>query len=175
MKDGAGWTPARHACRMPGHPQGIPMRVEMLVLLLSLASFAVASQEASSGEVTPDPQVKQQLEELKYEFEVDEDGDYKLVFEVGGSTEKRSQLVYVRTPIESYGTLRVREIWSPGYKSKDKDFPGPVANRLLTATQDNKAGAWAKQGEYAVFVVRLPANAQAKELDDAIDLAITSA
>ena len=151
------------------------MRVAMLALLLSMASFATASQEASFGDRTPDPQVRRQLEELKYEFEVDEDGDYKLVFDVAGSTEKRSQLVYVRSPVESYGTLRVREIWSPGYKSKDKDFPAPVANRLLTATQDNKAGAWAKQGEYAVFVVRLPANAPAKELDDAIDLAITSA
>lgn len=151
------------------------MRAAMLALLLSLTSFAVASQEASSKKVTPDAQIKRQLEELKYEFEVDEDGDYKLVFDVGGSTEKRSQLVYVRSPVESYGTLRVREIWSPGYKSKDKDFPASVANRLLTATQDNKAGAWAKQGEYAVFVVRLPANAPSKELDDAIDLAITSA
>ena len=151
------------------------MRVAMLALLVSLIGFAVASQEANAGGVTPDPQVKRQLEELKYEFEVDEDGDYKLVFEVAGSTEKRSQLVYVRSPIESYGALSVREIWSPGYKSKDKDFTAQVANRLLTATQDNKAGAWAKQGEYAVFVVRLPANAPAKELDDAIDLAIASA
>ena len=153
------------------------MRVTMLALFLSLSSFAVASQEPAPavGATTPDPQIKRQLEELKYEFEVDEDGDYKLVFEVGGSTEKRSQLVYVRTPVENYGVLRVREIWSPGYKSKDKDFPASVANRLLTATQDNKAGAWAKQNEYAVFVVRLPANAPTKELDDAIDLAITSA
>ena len=151
------------------------MRIAMPALILSLASFTAASQEAGANKVTPDPQVKRQLEELKYEFEVDEDGDYKLVFEVGGSTEKRSQLVYVRTPVESYGTLRVREIWSPGYKSKDKDFPVSVANRLLTATQDNKAGAWAKQHEYAVFVVRLPADAATKELDDAIDLAITSA
>src|SRR5687768_15104826 len=151
------------------------MRVAMLALLLSLASFAVASQEASAGKTTPDPQIKRQLEELKYEFEVDEDGDFKLVFDVAGSAEKRSQLVYVRTPVESYGALRVREIWSPGYKSKDKDFPASVANRLLIATHDNKAGAWAKQGEYAMFMVRLSANAPTKELDDAIDLAITSA
>jgi hypothetical protein len=151
------------------------MRVTMFALLLSLASVAVAAREADARKPTPDPQVRRQLEELKYEFEVDEDGDYKLVFDVGGSTEKRSQLVYVRSPVESYGVLRVREIWSPGYKSEDKDFPAPVANRLLAATQDNKAGAWAKQGEYAVFVVRLSANAPTKELDDAIDLAITSA
>jgi hypothetical protein len=71
--------------------------------------------------------------------------------------------------------LRVREIWSPGYKSNAVDFPAPVANRLLTATQDNKAGAWAKQNEYAVFVVRIAADAPTKELDDAIDLAVTSA
>lgn len=155
------------------------MRVAMLALLLSFSSFLVVAQESTpppgARKVAPDPQIRGQLEELKYEYEVDDDGDFKLVFEVGGSTEKRSQLAYVRSPVESYGVLRVREIWSPGYKSKDKDFPAAVANRLLTASQDNKLGAWAKQDAYAVFVIRLPADASAKELADAIDLAITSA
>ena len=146
---------------------------------MSLSSFAAAAQGATPptgpAKASADPGIGRQLEELKYKYEIDEDGDYKLVFDVAGSSEKRSQLVYVRSPVESFGVLRVREIWSPGYKSKDKDFPGAVANRLLTASQDNKAGGWAKQAEYAVFVVRLPATATAQELDDAIDLAITSA
>lgn len=156
------------------------MRISMLALLLSLSSFVVAAEDATpppagAAKTVPDAKIRAQLEELKYKFEVDSDGDYKLVFDVANSAEKRSQLVYVRSPVESYGALRVREIWSPGYKSASEDFPAAIANRLLTASQDNKAGAWAKQKEYAVFVVRLPAAATAQELDDAIDLAITSA
>ena len=50
-----------------------------------------------------------------------------------------------------------------------------MANRLLAANQDNKLGSWAKQDEYAVFVIRLPADASTEQLDDAIDAAITSA
>ena len=150
------------------------MRTALLPMLL-LAFSAQAQDPAPKPAPAPDPQVRQQLEELGYEYEVDADGDYRLVFEVAGSTEKRSQLVYVRTPVESYGALRMREIWAPGYKAAGTDFPAAVANRLLAATQDNKIGAWAKQDEYAVFVVKLPANADAKALDDAIDAAITSA
>ena len=154
------------------------MRVAMLALLLSLSSFAVASQEPRRrpAPATPDPQIKRQLEELKYEFEVDEDGDYKLVFDVAGSTEKRSQLVYVRSPVESYGSLRVREIWSPGYKSKDKDFPAAVANRLLTASQDNKARrAGPSRASTRCSWSGCRPTPRPSELDDAIDLAITSA
>ena len=150
------------------------MRTTLLPMLL-LAFSAHAQDPAPKPAPAPDPQVRQQLEELGYEYEVDADGDYRLVFEVAGSTEKRSQLVYVRTPVESYGALRMREVWSPGYKAAGTEFPAAVANRLLEATQDNKVGAWAKQDEYAVFVVKLPAEADAEALDDAIDAAITSA
>jgi len=150
------------------------MRIALLPALLLSMPLPAFAQDARPAPV-PDVQVRQLLDELEYEYEVDEDGDYRLVFEVAGSTEKRSQLVYVRSPVESYGVLRVREIWAPGYKAAGTDFPAAVANRLLAATQDNKVGAWAKQDEYAVFVVKLPADAGAEALDDAIDAAITSA
>lgn len=150
------------------------MRTALLPMLL-LAFSAQAQAQDRNPKPAPDPQVRGQLDELGYEYEVDEDGDYRMVFEMADSTEKRSQLVYVRTPVESYGVLRLREVWSPGYKAAGTDFPAAVANRLLAATQDNKVGAWAKQDEYAVFVVKLPADADAKALDDAIDAAITSA
>jgi hypothetical protein len=146
------------------------MRSLLAALLICAAVPALAQETAKS-----DPAVGRLLDQLEYEYDVDEDGDYRLVFEVGDSAEKRSQLVYVRSPVETYGTLRIREIWAPGYKATGTDFPAAVANRLLAATQDNKIGAWAKQDDYAVFVVKLPADAGAKALEDAIDAAVTSA
>lgn len=142
----------------------------LLPVLLSLAVPPVSAQEADRP--TPDPLVERHLEQLNYNYEVDEDGDYKLVFELDGG---RSQLVYVRSPVEEFGTHRVREIWSPGYRSDTEQFSAKVANRLLEATQDNKLGAWAKQGHFAVFVVKLPSDASAQALEDAIDAAVRSA
>ena len=150
------------------------MRIAILPALLPAVLLPAFAQDAKPAPA-PDPHVRQLLDELEYEYEVDEDGDYRLVFEVANSTEKRSQLVYVRSPVETYGALRLREVWAPGYKAAGTDFPAAVANRLLAASQDNKVGAWAKQDEYAVFVVKLPADAGAKALDDAMDAAISSA
>lgn len=156
------------------------MRHAVLATLLSAAMFSVAAKEVvaptAEAAVAPDPRIKRQLEELEYKYEIDQDGDYKLVFDVSDSPDKRSQLVYVRSPVESFGEHQVREVWSPGYRfRKGENFPAAVANRLLEATQDSKLGAWAKQNDYAVFVVKLPADASTKSLSDAIEATIRSA
>ncbi|MEO6102234.1 MAG: hypothetical protein ABIP44_01175 [Pseudoxanthomonas sp.] len=116
-----------------------------------------------------DAGIRAQLAELDYQYELDEDNDFKLVFEVG--EEGRSQIVYILSPVESYGEHRVREIWSPGYKSPTDEFAGPIANRLLEASNSAKLGGWVKQGRNAIFVVKIPANAGNQVLDDAISAA----
>ncbi|WP_052107752.1 hypothetical protein [Aerolutibacter daejeonensis] len=158
-----------------------------LVLLLSALAFAPAvlakdapaAAAASASEHAPDPRVKRLLDKLKYKYEVDEDGDYKLVFDLDDDDEDekkgRSQLVYVRSPVFDYGSHEVREVWAPAYKAKSDEFPAKVANRLLEASQESKLGGWAKQGQYAVFVIKVATNASAEQLDDAINAAIQSA
>jgi hypothetical protein len=138
------------------------------------AAAAVAAERPASATAMDDPQLKRQFDELKYEYEVDEDGDYKLVFSVDDK-DKRSQLVFVRSPVETYGKHRVREVWSPGYKSPTPEIPATVANRLLEASDDNKLGAWVKQNDYAVFVVKISADASTEELENAITAAMISA
>ncbi|MEO6518180.1 MAG: hypothetical protein ABIO17_04190 [Pseudoxanthomonas sp.] len=142
-----------------------------LVFALSFATTAQARQ-ARDGSVA-DARIKSQLAELEYKYEVDEDNDFKLVFNVGDS--KRSQIVYVRSPIETYGTHAVREIWSPGYVSPKDEFPAAVANQLLEASNEAKLGSWVKQGRNAIFVVKIAADASNEQLDDAIDLAVSLA
>jgi hypothetical protein len=121
---------------------------------------------------TPDKAVGRVLDTLKYPYEVDEDGDYKMVFDVEGD---RTQLVFVRSSVEEYGKHKIREIWSPGYNSPGKQFPAAVANRLLEDSQDAKLGAWVKQDQLAMFVVKVDANASADALSDAIDAAMRTA
>ena len=138
---------------------------------LLLALFSVFALPAVATDA--DPAIKAQLDELGLEFEVDEDGDYQLVFNLddGG----RSQLVYVRSAVEDYGSYRIREIWSPAYRASGDEFSAAVANRLLEASDSIKLGGWVKQGPHAVFVVKIPADASSTQLSDAIEAAINTA
>ncbi|WP_313341813.1 hypothetical protein [Stenotrophomonas sp.] len=121
---------------------------------------------------TPDKAVGRVLDTLKYPYEVDEDGDYKMVFDLDDG---RTQLVFVRSTVEEYGKHKIREIWSPGYNAPGKQFPAAVANRLLEDSQDAKLGAWVKQDQLAMFVVKVDATAGADALSDAIDAAMRTA
>ena len=156
------------------------MRIQSAIALPLLAcamgmglalSGPLAAEESVSA--SPDARIKAQLDALDYEYEIDEDQDFKLVFKIGD--EGRSQIVYVRSPVESYGEHEVREIWSPAYHSPTEAFPALIANRLLEDSDNKKLGGWVKQNKYAVFVVKIPANADAEALDDALDAAMAAA
>lgn len=135
-----------------------------LALMLAVAGGAFAAE--------PDKAVGRHLDKLGYKYEVDEDGDYRMVFETEGD---RSQLVYVRSNVEDFGSHNVREIWSPGYQATADSFPQAVANRLLDDSNDSKLGGWVKQDRVAMFVVKIDADAGPESLSDAIDAAVRTA
>jgi hypothetical protein len=153
------------------------MKSSRLACNLFLAVAATLSAQAAAVEAEPaaqaDPSIAPLLDQLGYEYEIDGDGDYKLVMAMDGS--ERSQLVFVRSPVESYGSYRVREVWSPAYKAAGGAFPGPVANRLLEASNDLKLGSWVKNDGHALLVIKLDAQASAAALQEAITAAVTSA
>ncbi len=136
-----------------------------LALLLMASAF-------SAHAATPDPAVGKALDALGYPYEVDEDGDYKMVFDVDHD---RTQLVFVRSAVEDYGSHRIREIWSPGYNAPTAQFSAEIANRLLEDAQGAKLGGWVKQQQLAMFVVKVDANAEGPVLADAIDAATHTA
>lgn len=142
--------------------------ISVLFALLLVPGAALAADKAESA-ARPDPQIRKQLDKLGYNYELDEDGDFKLTFSLD---DDRTQLGFVISRTETYGKHRVREIWSPAYRAKDDTLPGKIANRLLEDSQNNKLGAWVKQGNYAVFVVKISADASVKELDDALTYAL---
>ncbi|WP_394537360.1 hypothetical protein PRJ39_14400 [Lysobacter enzymogenes] len=120
-----------------------------------------------------DPALRAHLQALGYKYEVDEDGDFVLTFALD---EQRSQMAYVLSRTQRYGSLKVREIWSPAYRSADRGaLPAAVANRLLEDGQLSKLGGWVSQDGVAVFVVKLDADASQQTLDDAIDYAVRAA
>ncbi|GAB2519558.1 hypothetical protein [Lysobacter humi (ex Lee et al. 2017)] len=141
------------------------MRTFPILALLGLAFC----DSAFAG--TPDAALAKQLESLDYKYEVDKDGDFEMVFEAGEKGE-RSQIVYVRSPVETYGALRVREVMSPAYEASGDALPAAIANRLLESAQEQKLGGWVKQGRYAIFVVKIDAAASAEQLRDALEAAV---
>ena len=148
----------------------------MAVMGLAMGTLPGLAQESNKrSQPSVDASIAPLLKALDYKYEVDDDGDYKLVFDVDDDG-KRTQLVFVRSKVEEYGGQRIREVWSAGYQmEKDGAFPAVVANRLLEASMDSKMGGWAKQGPAAIYIVRIPANADRDTLDRAITAAIDSA
>ncbi|MDR0181791.1 YbjN domain-containing protein [Lysobacter arvi] len=144
------------------------------LVLLSASMPGVAATAASTGETdrSADPAIARQLDSLKYQYEVDEDGDYKLAFDMDDG---RSQLAFVISDVESFGDTKVREVWAPAYRSSAAQFPSEVANRLLEDSHASKLGAWVKQGDMAVFVVKLSADASQAQLSDALDFVLRTA
>jgi hypothetical protein len=136
------------------------------LLALPLA-FALSSTAAAQDGI-----VKAQLEAKGVKFEVDADGDFKCVFRLESG---RTQVVWVRYKVAEYGAIKVREIWSPGYRADTADFPAIIANQLLTSSNGVKLGGWVKQGQNAVFVVKIPGDGSADQLVSGITAAVESA
>ncbi len=145
----------------------------MTRLCLALLLSSCIPTMALANQTSPDPAIASQLKQLAYKYSVDEDGDYKLLMGIGDSD--RSQIVFVRSPVEQYGKHRIREIWSYAYQAAGEALPEEVANRLLEASADLILGSWVKNGNYAVYVAKIPANASLEALGDAIDAAANTA
>ena len=152
-----------------------PLRLRHALFALCLTLPAVAgAQEKEKAAPRPDPAIAPQLQALDYKYEIDDDGVYKLVFDMDEEG-KRTQLVFVRSAVEEYAGQKVREVISPGYEGNAAGFPANVANRLLEASLDSIMWSWGKQDNIAVFSVRIPADADKETLDAAITAAINSA
>ncbi len=72
-------------------------RTLLPALLIALAATG------SAAAADADKAVARHLDKLGYTYEVDEDGDYRMVFDVEGD---RTQMVYVRSSVEDFGTHR---------------------------------------------------------------------
>jgi hypothetical protein len=140
---------------------------------------AAAAPPAPSPAPTPagtDPRIATALKALGYTYDVTEDKDYKLVFEV--SDDKRSQLVVINSNTEFYDKLEIREVWSPALLVDDP-LDAELAMRLLRANDKYKLGAWrvwpadkrdGKPQVYVVFAAQIDANAPDSVLSATLDM-----
>jgi len=143
----------------------LPASAALLAALISLPLSAAPPAPAASP-TGADAALGARLRALGFEPKLDQDGDYRLLFALDGG---RQQVTYVRSHTERFGSLEIREIWSPGYQASGDSLPGEVANRLLRDGQENILGAWVRQDGVALYVVRVPATLEGQALADAIE------
>ncbi|QDU94834.1 hypothetical protein [Lignipirellula cremea] len=142
-----------------------------LIGAYAFAGFALpAFAQLGDNQPKSDERVRKILEEREIKYEVDKDGDFKVVFETTGD---RSQLAFIKSTTNEYGNFEIREIWSPAYAGEP--FSPEVAFKLLEDSQSKKLGHWEKHGKYGVFVVRIAASADSDSLWNAMKAALQSA
>jgi hypothetical protein len=152
-------------------------RVMTGAMLLTATILAISTQiaPAQNSAQSGDTRVKAALDKLGLKYEVDKDGDFKIVMKVEGG---RTQLAWITSNTEKFGGMEIRQVFSPGYKSNG-NLPSDIANQLLTDNARKKLGAWqtfkSDQTSLAVFSAKIAANGSAAELSDSLEAVLYSA
>lgn len=144
------------------------MQKTISFLLFSFfASNAMADGLIGGNSIRPDDRVRIALNEKSLKYNVDSDGDYRLIIQLEN---KRTQLVIIQSRTSVYGNFEVRDVYSIAYKSSANQFPIFVANKLLEENSIKKIGAWEKNNQFAMFTVKLSANSDSESLLNAINV-----
>ena len=159
--------------REPG--RGIPGKPEHAMRqAIAIAAFAAAVAFAPGHARAADAGIEALLKQAGTPYEVDKDGDYKVVIE--WSKEKRSQLVYVGGTPETFADMPVYDVFAPARATGDEGLDRADANALLKASGGIKLGAWELRGDGAYFAVKVPAGRlTAEQFDKILSLAAETA
>lgn len=123
------------------------MKLRLLLSTLALlmcAHVAAYAQIGGGRNTTPqvrtggDPRVRAALDQVGIKYEIDSDGDYRLILPATGN---RTQLVFINSKTEKYANLEVREVWSEVLRNEGP-LPASIANKLLRNSFEVKIGAW---------------------------------
>ncbi len=137
----------------------------MHVTRLAIAAFlALAAPCANAA----DPALEALLKAADIPFEIDDDGDYKVVYE--WSKDKRSQLVYISGTPEELDGVKLYEIFSPAKVIDDATIDPALARRLLGDNAKYKFGAWELAGKNLYFGGKIPVGISAAHFETLVDV-----
>ncbi|QNN47351.1 hypothetical protein H9L17_04135 [Thermomonas brevis] len=146
-------------------------KTTLAVCCLLMAAGAPGAARAGNA----DASVGKKLDALGLKYEVDADGDYKLLFDVENG---RSQIVWVRSPVETLGNMRIREVLSIAGKSPKPRNDEEVASAAVVATaalldaSKKKLGGWVLKGtddtQAFYYVAQIPADASGDDLKSVV-------
>lgn len=122
-----------------------------------------------------DIRVRRILESEGVRYQVDNDGDFKVIFDLGNG---RSQAAFINSNTENFANASIREVWSIGLMGEGQ-LSAEVANQLLARNRTYKLGSWEtiqQNGKVlAIFKVCVAADATAKELMAVLSVVLKTA
>jgi hypothetical protein len=124
--------------RWPGAAGTMDHSEEPMMRHIPLA-FAVFLALAAPGARAADPAIEALLKAAEIPFEVDKDGDYKIVYD--WSKDKRSQLVYISGTTEEIAGMRLYEIFSPAKVMDDEALDPALADLYAGGSRRLSRGA----------------------------------
>jgi hypothetical protein len=146
--------------------------------LLLGSALAAAPVLSSAQQAEYDASVKKTLDKADLKYEIDDDGDFKLVIGLG---EGRTQLVFVYSSVLTYEGVTVRTIMSPLMVAATREeLSADLLYQVLVENGENKIGSWeiieAPDGKRMVqYVVKVPTDLNADDLRSMIGLAAVAA
>jgi hypothetical protein len=154
-----------------------PMHLfDRICLILCFVAFSSGFLSAQTDK-KPDARVAKALKKLDFKYDVLDNGNYKLVFDVG--TQGRTQMVFIFSETYEYEGVEVREVRSIANKYVS-DYPAKEV--LIQLLQDNarkKFGAWelnsSDDTHYIVFSARIPATADHSVLRATLKMVLEAA
>jgi hypothetical protein len=128
------------------------------------------------GSKQGDPRVQELLEELELKYDLDNDGDFRVGFEMENG---RAQLGFIRSETTQFGKFDIREIFAVAHISEGP-LPADLANALLIYNAHVKLGSWRIERQsddkcIVAFAVQIAANTDAASLYTALRLVIDTA
>jgi|GEM_PF-6165611 len=174
---------------MRKNPSIVPFLAACLISLSGMAAAqdpetekAAAPQQDAEETPQADAGIGRMLDQMGYEYEIDNDKDYVLVREVKNANASlpRTQQVFINSNVDMHRGFATRQIlsrvWRPARKGQP--IPTAIANRLLAASYEYAFGHIGKSyGDVsdAWFIVRIAHDADSDTLRRAIDVVVESA
>ncbi|RUO63741.1 hypothetical protein CWI71_01365 [Pseudidiomarina insulisalsae] len=122
-----------------------------------------------------DDRVEAALENSEFAWEIDADGDFRLLLEFD---DDRSQVLFVNSHTNQLGDMEVREVWAVATAS-EVGFNAETMEQLLRQSAKVKLGGWSIQEmgdqQLAIFRAQVSANAAADALNTTIIAVATTA
>lgn len=144
-----------------------------LLVCAGISLLALGTAFSAAAQSRSDASVKTRLDARGLKYTIDGDGDFKVAYNY--RKENRSQWVFVSGGTQAVGGFEIREVFSPAARVEEDGINGAKAIELLTESRSNKLGSWELQGNILYFVIKLPDNMDAAQLESAMDIAAQTA
>ena len=138
-----------------------------LLLIVSGSAFLSCSAEKNSRQ-----KIERQLKSLKYKYNIDSEGDFRVYVKTRSG--KEAVVGVASAPVKICSRFEIRNIWSVASRIPGS-LPENLAESLLYDTWTNlEMGSWALAGKTSegknvlLYLTRIPADSPKQVLDNAI-------